>query len=191
MSDIALLAGRPVAEVELHLSNACASLGVISPTDAVKKAKLSHEVPKDKDRSGTKTPNPIDAEVGVRIRSRRRTIGLSQGKLAEALGVTFQQVQKYEKGTNRVGASRLQNLANALRVPVEYFFYGNAKQTAGSETQTLLVAYHDLTVFLETVEGKELNAAFSKIKSSAVRKRVVVLVKAIASSFPMETLETK
>jgi transcriptional regulator with XRE-family HTH domain len=191
VGDIALLAGRPVAEIEIHLSDACASLEAVSLTDAVKKAKLSHEVPKRKDRGGPKTPDPIDAEVGARIRSRRRAIGLSQGKLAESLGITFQQVQKYEKGANRVGASRLQNLANALRVPVAYFFDGNATQTIGSETRADLLARDDLTAFLKTAEGRELNAAFSKVKSSTVRKRVVVLVKAIASTFPEEASEAK
>ncbi|XUY29922.1 helix-turn-helix domain-containing protein (plasmid) [Agrobacterium sp. rho-8.1] len=191
VTDISRLAGRPVAEIELHLSDACASLGAVSLSDAIEKAKLSPEVPKDQGRVSPKTPSPIDAEVGARIRSQRRALGLSQGKLAEALGITFQQVQKYEKGTNRVGASRLQNLANVLRVPVGYFFYGYARQTAGSETRTLLDAHRDLAAFLESVEGRELNAAFSKIESSVVRKRVVVLVKTIASSFPGETSETK
>ncbi|MBY5379084.1 helix-turn-helix domain-containing protein [Rhizobium leguminosarum] len=152
---------------------------------------MSHEEPESKGRGGLKTPNPIDAEVGARIRSERRAIGLSQGKLAEALGITFQQVQKYERGTNRIGASRLQNLANVLRVPVAYFFDGNAMQTAGSETHTDLVAGRDLAAFLRSAEGKELNAAFSKVKSLAVRKRVVVLVKAIVSSFPEENSEVK
>ncbi|QCL97572.1 LysR family transcriptional regulator [Agrobacterium tumefaciens] len=82
VADIGLLAGRPVAEIELHLSDACASLGAVSLTDAIEKAKLSHEVPKGKGRVEPKTPNPIDAEVGARIRSQRRAIGLSQGKLA-------------------------------------------------------------------------------------------------------------
>lgn len=191
VGDIALLAGRPVAEIDLHLTDACASLGAVSLTDAVEKAKLSHEVPKGKDQGGSKTLNPIDAEVGARIRSRRRAIGLSQGKLAETLGITFQQVQKYEKGTNRVGASRLQNLANVLRVPVGFFFDGNAGQAIGSETHTDLLAGQDLTTFVQSAEGRELNAAFSKVKSLAVRKRVVVLVKAIASSFPDETSDAE
>lgn len=191
LDDISLLSGRPVAEIELHLSDACASLGAVSLTDAVEKAKLSHQVQEGKGRAGLKTPDPIDAEVGARIRFQRRAIGLSQGKLAEALGVTFQQVQKYEKGKNRVGASRLQNLANVLGVPVAYFFDGNAGPATGSETRTDLLAGHDLTAFIQTAEGRDLNAAFSKVKSPTVRKRVVVLVKAIASSFPVETSEAK
>ncbi|WP_431768255.1 helix-turn-helix domain-containing protein [Rhizobium skierniewicense] len=113
----------------------------------------------------------MDAEVGSRIRSRRRTLGFSQGKLGEALGITFQQIQKYEKGTNRVGASRLQAIASVLGVPIEYFFGGNAVQGTGSSTHTDLLAVHELTAFLQTAEAKELNAAFSKVKSPTVRMR--------------------
>src|SRR5271168_2400962 len=71
-----------------------------------------------------KAPNPIDKHVGARVRMRRLMIGMSQGKLGDALDVTFQQVQKYEKGANRIGASRLQQLARVLDVPPSYFFEG-------------------------------------------------------------------
>lgn len=189
--DIARLAGRRVTEIELHISDACASLGAVSLTDAVERAKLSHEVPKSRGQGGTKSPKAVDVEVGARIRSQRRANGLSQTTVARALGITFQQVQKYENGTNRVGASRLQNLANVLGVPVGFFFDGNSRQAMESEMQTDLLAANDLTAFLQSAEGRELNTAFSKLKSPNVRKRVVVLVKAIASSFPEEASETK
>ena len=68
-----------------------------------------------------KQPNPIDIHVGSRIRLRRTMLGMSQEKLGESLGITFQQIQKYEKGTNRVGASRLQNISSILNVPVAFF----------------------------------------------------------------------
>ncbi|WP_077105467.1 MULTISPECIES: helix-turn-helix domain-containing protein [Agrobacterium] len=152
---------------------------------------MSHEVPKSRGQGGTKSPKAVDVEVGARIRSQRRANGLSQTTVARALGITFQQVQKYENGTNRVGASRLQNLANVLGVPVGFFFDGNSRQAMESEMQTDLPAANDLTAFLQSAEGRELNAAFSKLKSPNVRKRVVVLVKAIASSFPEEASETK
>ena len=71
-----------------------------------------------------KKPNPIDIHVGSRIRLRRTMLGMSQEKLGESLGITFQQIQKYEKGTNRVGASRLQNISSILNVPVSFFFEG-------------------------------------------------------------------
>ena len=71
-----------------------------------------------------KTPNPIDKHVGSRVRMRRMMVGMSQEKLGDALGLTFQQVQKYEKGTNRIGASRLQQISHILQVPVAFFFEG-------------------------------------------------------------------
>src|ERR1700754_3361463 len=70
----------------------------------------------------TKAPNPVDKYVGSRVRMRRVLLGMSQEKLGEALGLTFQQVQKYEKGTNRIGASRLQQISKTLRVPPSFFF---------------------------------------------------------------------
>ena len=77
-----------------------------------------------------KAPNPIDKHVGARVRMRRMMLSMSQEKLGDALGLTFQQVQKYEKGTNRIGASRLQQIANILQVPVSFFFEG-APNTPG------------------------------------------------------------
>ena len=74
------------------------------------------------DKMVSKKPNPIDIHVGSRVRLRRTMQGVSQEKLGEALGVTFQQVQKYEKGTNRIGASRMQQIAEVLKVPVSFFF---------------------------------------------------------------------
>ena len=71
-----------------------------------------------------KAPNPIDKHVGSRVRMRRMMVGMSQEKLGDALGLTFQQVQKYEKGTNRIGASRLQQISIILQVPVSFFFEG-------------------------------------------------------------------
>src|SRR4030081_864162 len=71
-----------------------------------------------------KAPNPVDRHVGSRVRMRRMMLSMSQEKLGDALGLTFQQVQKYEKGTNRIGASRLQQISNILQVPVAFFFEG-------------------------------------------------------------------
>ncbi|KQT04658.1 hypothetical protein ASG42_23560 [Rhizobium sp. Leaf391] len=130
-----------------------------------------------------KVAHAIDVEVGARIRSRRRVLAMSQSKLGAALGLTFQQVQKYERGTNRVGASRLQNIANILNVPVSYFFDGNAEHVTAAALTSVLDG-QELTAFLETREAQDLNVAFAKISSPAVRKRFVVLVKAIADAFP-------
>lgn len=128
---------------------------------------------------GPKVPNPVDIEVGARIRARRRILGMSQGKLAEAVGVTFQQVQKYEKGANRVGASRLQSVANILAVPVSYFF---SDQSSGTEDGITPNPENQITAFLATKEGIDLNRAFALISSPRVRKRVVGLVTSISGA---------
>ncbi|WCA73030.1 helix-turn-helix transcriptional regulator (plasmid) [Agrobacterium tumefaciens] len=124
-----------------------------------------------------KTPNQIDVNVGARIRLRRQLLGFSQSKLAEALGVTFQQVQKYEKGTNRVGASRLQAIAAVLAVPVSSFFESNGEPV---EHQPPLE--NDFAVFLASPDAVALNSAFAKIEDSEVRRKVVALVKTIAGA---------
>jgi transcriptional regulator with XRE-family HTH domain len=80
-----------------------------------------------------KSPNPIDKHVGSRVRMRRMMISMSQEKLGEKLGITFQQIQKYEKGTNRIGASRLQQISQILQVPVSFFFEGAPTQAAPAD----------------------------------------------------------
>ncbi|MBU2031529.1 MAG: helix-turn-helix domain-containing protein [Alphaproteobacteria bacterium] len=123
-----------------------------------------------------KAPHPIDIEVGNRIKARRRMMGMSQGTLADALGVTFQQVQKYEKGTNRVSASRLQKVGEVLGVPVSSFFPNQPEeQEADSEGP-----FGEISRFIETNEGRDLNIAFAQIGSPSLRQRIVGLVKALA-----------
>jgi transcriptional regulator with XRE-family HTH domain len=115
---------------------------------------------------------------------RRMLLSMSQEKLGEALGVTFQQVQKYEKGMNRIGASRLQDIAKILDAPPSFFFEGAptaaaaAPQCGFSEGQSATFVVD----FLSTVEGLQLNKAFAAIKDPKVRRRVVDLVVAIAAS---------
>ena len=134
-----------------------------------------------------KQPNPIDIHVGGRIRLRRTMLGMSQEKLGEQLGITFQQVQKYEKGTNRVGASRLQNIAAILGVPVAFFFEdapgdaGDAAVDGLSENSSTYVVN-----FLSSSEGLQLNRAFVKISDPKVRRRIIDLVKAIAADSDAE-----
>lgn len=123
-----------------------------------------------------KRPNQIDIDVGRRIRLQRNVMGMSQTTLADALGITFQQVQKYEKGTNRVGASRLSNIARILNVPVSYFFGDQSPVSAG------LAPLDELAQFLSTAEGQDLNTAFARVKSATMRKKIVDLVKALAES---------
>ncbi len=128
-----------------------------------------------------KAPNPIDKHVGSRVRMRRMMLNMSQEKLGDALGLTFQQVQKYEKGTNRIGASRLQQIANILQVPVSFFFEG-APHIPGSPTSGMSEAPSPAYVsdFLATSDGLSLTKAFMRIKNSKLRRRIVDLVEQIA-----------
>ncbi|AQS65547.1 MULTISPECIES: helix-turn-helix domain-containing protein [Rhizobium/Agrobacterium group] len=126
-------------------------------------------------QSKAKAPSPIDVEVGASVR------GMSQSTLAEALGVTFQQVQKYEKGTNRVGASRLLNVATLLGVPVSYFFDSQSRD-GKPDGLTGTGAEMELSAFLDTDEGRDLNVAFARIARPALRRQVLSLVKAMAAT---------
>ena len=129
-----------------------------------------------------KAPNPIDKHVGSRVRMRRMMLNMSQEKLGDALGLTFQQVQKYEKGTNRIGASRLQQIAHILQVPVSFFFEGAphlpGQHGGGGMSEAPSPAY--VSDFLATSDGLSLTKAFMRIKNSKLRRRIVDLVEQIA-----------
>lgn len=130
-----------------------------------------------------KKPNPIDVHVGSRVRLRRNMLGMSQEKLGEALGITFQQIQKYEKGANRVGASRLQAIANVLNVPVSFFFEdapGEAGEVIRGLSEEGSTAY--VVDFLNSAEGLQLNRAFVKISDGKVRRKIIDLVKSLTDS---------
>jgi transcriptional regulator with XRE-family HTH domain len=129
-----------------------------------------------------KVPNPIDAYVGSRVRMRRLMLGMSQERLAEQIGVTFQQVQKYEKGTNRIGASRLQAIASVLAVPVAFFFQQDNTQPLATEGLGAIAGLEDLSDFLTSKEGLGLNKAFMKITDPGIRQSVLMLVKSLASA---------
>jgi transcriptional regulator with XRE-family HTH domain len=125
-----------------------------------------------------KQANPIDAQVGSRVRIRRMLIGMSQEKLGDLLSLTFQQIQKYEKGVNRIGAGRLYEIARILGVPIEFFYEGVAGGPgpggfAESESAPVME-------FVSSGEGMQLSLAFMKIKDAKVRKRVLDLVKSLA-----------
>ena len=127
-----------------------------------------------------KSPNPIDKHVGSRVRMRRMMLGMSQEKLGDALGLTFQQVQKYEKGTNRIGASRLQQISLILQVPVAFFFEGAPQ--VGEQSRGLSDAPSPAYVadFLATSDGLALTKAFMRIQDPKTRRRIVDLVRQIA-----------
>lgn len=126
-----------------------------------------------------KTPNAIDVHVGSRIRMQRALKGMSQSTLAEGIGVTFQQVQKYEKGTNRVGSSRLQAIANILGVPAAAFFEEGPGGSPDPQ-QTDNGAGQEIVQFLNSTEGLILNRAFVKISDAKIRRKFVDLVKVLA-----------
>jgi transcriptional regulator with XRE-family HTH domain len=136
------------------------------------------------DEKGSRRANPIDVHVGGRVRFRRMLLGMSQEKLGERLGLTFQQVQKYEKGINRIGASRLFDLAQVLGVPVQ-FFYEEAPSSdpppvvpdGFSETP----AENVIVQFLRSRDGLELNKAFVRISDAKARRAIVDLVRSLAN----------
>lgn len=130
-----------------------------------------------------KSPNPIDVHVGSRVRLRRTMAKISQSELGDALGVTFQQVQKYEKGTNRIGASRMQKIAETLNVPVSFFFedppgYPAKTDPSGMEESGSANFVMD---FLSSTEGIELNRAFVRIPNQAIRRRIIDMVRTLAN----------
>jgi transcriptional regulator with XRE-family HTH domain len=128
-----------------------------------------------------KQPNPIDIHVGSRVRLRRMMLGMSQEKLGEQLGITFQQIQKFEKGTNRIGASRLQHIARVLSVPVSFFFEdAPATPNAGTTGVEESSSTNYVVDFLSSTEGIQLNKAFVRIKDAHQRRRIIDLVRSMA-----------
>jgi transcriptional regulator with XRE-family HTH domain len=127
-----------------------------------------------------KAPDPIDRHVGSRVRMQRILMKMSQEKLGEALGLTFQQVQKYEKGTNRIGASRLQQISKTLNVPPSFFFEGAPTVQAAGDGFAEVSSSQYVVDFLSTAEGLHLNRAFARIKDPKVRKRVIDLIVTLA-----------
>jgi transcriptional regulator with XRE-family HTH domain len=130
--------------------------------------------------SEPRTPNVVDLHVGGRVRMRRKMLGLSQEALADALKLTFQQVQKYERGANRVSASKLYEIAKTLQVPVSYFFDGLADPMTNDVDEVGAAAERVVTEFLNTPEGLELAEIFPKIGRGRVRRQVLDLVRAMA-----------
>lgn len=129
-----------------------------------------------------KTPNPVDKYVGSRVRMRRIMLGLSQEKLGDALGLTFQQIQKYEKGTNRIGASRLHQIADILQVPVSFLFEGGPSSSTTVEGLGEAPSPAYVSDFLATSEGLALTRAFTRITDAKLRRSIVDLVEQIAGT---------
>ena len=135
---------------------------------------------------GSGVPNPVDVHVGARVRLRRTLLGMSQEKLGESLGLTFQQVQKYERGFNRIGASRLYDIARILDVPVAFFFDDMSDDVSNQAPSQILGLEEDAAEFerdpLAKRESLEFVRAYYKISDPALRKRVFDFVKALAAS---------
>lgn len=125
-------------------------------------------------------PNPIDIHVGARIRTQRKLTGMSQTQLANQLGITFQQVQKYEKGTNRVGSSRLARIAEVLGVQISFFFE-NDPSFAGKDFDPLVDA-DPIFGFINTKDGLELNKAFVAIKDDRIRRSIIKMAETVAKA---------
>jgi transcriptional regulator with XRE-family HTH domain len=126
--------------------------------------------------------HPIDTHVGKRVRMRRMMLGISQTKLGDALGLTFQQVQKYEKGTNRISASRLQHIAQIFEVPVTFFFEGAPHLPGEERTQTDAPFPEFVSDYLATSDGLHLTKAFMQIPNAELRRSIVNLIEQIADS---------
>ena len=131
----------------------------------------------DKSDEPDRGPNPIDRHVGLRIRMRRKELGISQEKLAESIGLTFQQVQKYERAANRVSASKLWEMSRALTANISYFYEGLGD---GAEIPGSNLPRETLQDFLLPPEGMELATVFPKIPKGRVRRKILDLVRAMA-----------
>lgn len=127
-----------------------------------------------KDLDADRAPNPIDLHVGMRIRVRRKELGISQERLAESIGLTFQQVQKYERAANRVSASKLYEMARALKTNIGYFYEGLGDPATSANRPE---GRNPSQEFLMTPEGLELASAFPRIGSGRVRRRLLDLVR--------------
>jgi Predicted transcriptional regulators len=124
-----------------------------------------------------RAPNPIDRHVGLRIRMRRKELGISQERLAESIGLTFQQVQKYERAANRVSASKLWEMSRALNTSISYFYEGlsDTPEPAGSN-----LPRETVQDFLMTAEGLELASSFPKIPQGRLRRKILDLVRVMS-----------
>lgn len=141
---------------------------------------MSKTAPRDPPGGAGGGPDTVDVHVGARIRMRRRFLGMTQHALAESLGLTFQQVQKYERGANRVSASRLFDTARALGVGVTYFFEGLADPVEPGATPSEAPPRDPAREFLFTAEGSELARLFPRLRSAEVRRRLLELARVAA-----------
>lgn len=128
-----------------------------------------------------KSHNPIDKHVGARVRMRRMMVGLSQEKLGDKLGITFQQIQKYEKGTNRISASKLQQIATILGTPIQFFFAGAPTLDATQATQEV-AGMSQVLAFESSQGGLAIMAAYNRAPDEAIKRSIVSVVEKISAA---------
>ena len=136
--------------------------------------------------SDERTASAIDKRIGQRVRTRRLELSMSQEKLAELLGVTFQQVQKYEKGVNRIACSRMVDIAAALQLPIERFFEGLKSPIGAVHSDATAASDEIFAASMATPEAIDLQNAFAKLRNPIVRRRCVALVKSLSEDEPIE-----
>jgi transcriptional regulator with XRE-family HTH domain len=158
----------------LQSSNFESATPFVSTLSLVPFARLMPRKPK------SEVPNAVDCHVGARIRMRRKLASMSQSELAAKLGITFQQVQKYERGTNRVSASKLYEIARTLETSIAYFFEGLDDPLARTRSEPAPGQDRAIHEFLITSEGVELAISFPKISRGPLRRKVLDLVRALA-----------
>jgi transcriptional regulator with XRE-family HTH domain len=142
------------------------------------------------DRGNSRRANPIDKYVGERVRMRRMLLGMSQERLGEQLGLTFQQVQKYEKGVNRIGASRLFDLSQVLGVSIQYFYENMPAAVSGHHAAAGFADQSGepyVADFLSSRDSVELNKAFARITDPRIRRSIVDMVRSVAGEDPAGT----
>jgi transcriptional regulator with XRE-family HTH domain len=127
-----------------------------------------------------KAPNSTDRHIGSRVRMRRKMLAMSQTQLADALGITYQQVQKNESGTNRIAATRLQQISHILQVPIAFFFEGTPKASAPRGPRGSALSIAQIDDFVASSEGLRLIGAFMRVHNADLRRKIVMLVQKIA-----------
>jgi len=156
---------------------------IVRTGKVAEKSNETVETEESDERSNSRRANPIDKHVGERVRMRRMLLGMSQERLGEKLGLTFQQVQKYEKGVNRIGASRLFDLAQVLGVPIQYFYDSMSSAVSGHVSAPGFADKPGDTYvadFLSSRDSVELNKAFARITDARIRRSIVDMVRSIA-----------
>lgn len=123
----------------------------------------------------------IDKQVGSQVRARRQALGMTQSKLAEAVGLTFQQIQKYEKGANRISASRLQQFSNILTVPVSFFFQDSPSSPLQRKMKSADPAITHVSEFISSADGRDLMKGYMKIRDAKLRRAIATFVEELAA----------